>query len=323
MQLFVTVTPEVIHVEVVALGSPVFSKNLSLLCSVHEVEIFQPTIVYKWLKNDEQLASNINLFTLSFDTLTLSDEAEYRCEVTLSSSLLSHDVQVISGSYELTFESKLSDRDTCSQLKPSVQTFSGLIVQLRFSGIHECKQYAASETAHKTDDITTKLVQGVIASCNCGFNSTFLSNAFLKCFADSPQHVTYRATLLSSSDLSTSEVLEYIEKWIRSTSSVIIQNLNLNLNSTCPTVIADFNSLECPVQVPVTVLDNTAVITSSVMAIVIFMLVLFVVFIAFVFVIKRRRNKIANNRDSSETTRYFITYLHAQIIHLFLSIKMQ
>ena len=61
----------------------------------------------------------------------------------------------------------------------------------------------------KTDDITATLVQGVIASCNCRLNSTFLFNAFLKCFADSSQHVTYRATLLSSSDLSTSKVLEY------------------------------------------------------------------------------------------------------------------
>ena len=155
----------------------------------------------------------------------------------------------------------------------------------------------------KTDDITTTLVQGVIASCNCRLNSTFLFNAFLKCFADSPQHVTYRATLLSSSDLSTSKVLEYIEKWIHSTPSVIIQNLNLNLNSTCPTVIADFNSLECSVQDPLSVLDNTAVITSSVMAIVIFIFVLFVVFVR----IKRCRSKTANNRDSLETIRYFIT----------------
>ncbi len=60
-----------------------------------------------------------------------------------------------------------------------------------------------------------------------------------------------------------SEVLEYIEKWIHSTSSVIIQNLNLNLNSTCPTVIAGFNSLECPVQVD---MENTAVIVGSVIA---------------------------------------------------------
>ncbi|XP_064387701.1 sushi, von Willebrand factor type A, EGF and pentraxin domain-containing protein 1-like isoform X3 [Halichondria panicea] len=87
----------------------------------------------------------------------------------------------------------------------------GIIIQLRFGDVRDCSQYTASEMVQKTDDITTTLVQGVIASCNCRLNSTFLFNAFLKCFADSPQHVTYRATLLSSSDLSTSKVLEYIE----------------------------------------------------------------------------------------------------------------
>ncbi len=142
-----------------------------------------------------------------------------------------------------------------------------IIIQLRFGGIRDCSQYTASETSQKTDDITALLVQGVTTLCTCGFNSTFLSSAFLKCFADSPQHVTYRATLLSSSELSTSEVLEYIEKWIRSTSSVIIQNLHLNLNATCPTVIADFNSLECSIQPPyLSPTDNTAVITGSVIA---------------------------------------------------------
>ncbi len=167
---------------------------------------------------------------------------------------------------------------------------SGMILQLRFGGIHDCRQYSASETTQKADDITTKFVQGVTASCNCGFNSTFLSNAFLKCFADSPQHVTYRATLLSSSELSTSELLEYIEKWIRSTQSVIIQNLHLNLNATCSTVIADFNSLECPVQVPSSAMNNTAVIVGSVIATIIIILVLIVVFAVVVATTKKHRS---------------------------------
>ncbi|XP_064388227.1 sushi, von Willebrand factor type A, EGF and pentraxin domain-containing protein 1-like [Halichondria panicea] len=262
-------TPEAIRVEVVALGSPVFSKNFSLLCSVYEAEIFQPFFTYKWVKDDKQLTSNSQL--LSFDSLTISDAAEYRCEVTLSSLLLPNDVQVTSGSYELTFKR--------------------LILQVRFGGIHECRQYTSSETTQKTDDITATLVQGVTAICDCGFNSTFLSNAFLKCFADSPQHVTYRATLLSSSDLSTSKVLEYIEKWIHSTPSVIIQNLNLNLNATCPTVIADFNSLECSVQVPFSAMENTAVIVGSVIATSIIILVLIVVFAVVVTTTKKHRTK--------------------------------
>ncbi len=180
---------------------------------------------------------------------------------------------------------------------------SGLIIQLRFGGIRDCSQYTASEMAQKTDDITATLVQGVIASCNCRLNSTFLFNAFLKCFADFPQHVTYRATLLSSSDLSTSKVLEYIEKWIHSTPIVIIQNLNLNLNSTCPTVIADFNSLECPVQVPFSDMENTAVIVGSVIATSIIIFVMFV-FLAVVIATKKHRNKIPIAQNSFKGTRY-------------------
>ncbi len=95
-------TPEAIRVEVVALGSPVFSRKFSLLCSVYEAEILQPSFIFKWLKNDEQLVSNVS--TLRFESLTVSDVADYRCEVTLSSSLLPNDVQVTSGSYKLNFD---------------------------------------------------------------------------------------------------------------------------------------------------------------------------------------------------------------------------
>ena len=73
---------------------------------MYEAEIFQPFFIYKWVKDDKQLTSNSQL--LSFDSLTISDAAEYRCEVTLSSLLLPNDVQVTSGSYELTFERKPS-----------------------------------------------------------------------------------------------------------------------------------------------------------------------------------------------------------------------
>ncbi len=164
----------------------------------------------------------------------------------------------------------------------------------------------------KTDDITTTLVQGVIASCNCGLNSTFLLNAFLKCFTDSPQHVTYRATLLSSSDLSTSKVLVYIEKWIRSTPSVIIQNLNLILNSTCPTAIPDFDSLECSVQVPFSDMENTDVIVGSVIATSIIIFVMFI-FLSVVIAIKKHRNKIPIAQNSFKETRYQ-TLIHSILI---------
>ena len=96
--------------------------------------------------------------------------------------------------------------------------------------------------------------------------------AFYKCYKNYTNYVCVYTNFLLGVEkgvtvhypyLIASEVLEYIEKWIHSTSSVIIQNLNLNLNSTCPTVIAGFNSLECPVQVD---MENTAVIVGSVIA---------------------------------------------------------
>ena len=123
-----------------------------------------------------------------------------------------------------------------------------LNIQLRLNGILNCRQYTTSETNQKAQDITTRVARGIISRCGCGFNTTFITNSFLKCFyEDSPQHVTYRAMLVETDLITTVQLVSYIEQWAIATQSLVVQSVQLGINTTCPVVIVDLtDSPECP-----------------------------------------------------------------------------
>ena len=123
---------------------------------------------------------------------------------------------------------------------------SALNIQIRFYGILNCREYTISEPKQKTDDITAGLAEGIESLCGCGFNTTFITNTFLQCFNDdSPQHVTYRAVLMETDHTTTVELVSYIKQWTTDTQSLIVHSVRLDINTTCPVVIVDFNSPEC------------------------------------------------------------------------------
>ena len=94
--------------------------------------------------------------------------------------------------------------------------------------------------------ITNRLSQGVEGLCACGFIPSLLTDEFINCFDGSSSHVTYRAVLTATETVSAVELISLIEQWISDTSSIIVQSTRLDLTNTCPVVITDRDSLECP-----------------------------------------------------------------------------
>ncbi len=98
----------------------------------------------------------------------------------------------------------------------------------------------------KASGITNRLSQGVEGLCACGFSPSLLTDEFINCFDGSSSHVTYRAVLTGTETVSAVELISLIEQWISDTSSIIVQSTRLGLTNTCPVVITDRDSLECP-----------------------------------------------------------------------------
>ena len=110
--------------------------------------------------------------------------------------------------------------------------------------------FIQSDTISKIMDITNKLVLGVEQQCGCGFNHSHISNSFIRCFVASPQQMTYRTVLSGTTSVSTLEVAFLIRQWITMTDhtheTIRVQSVELDVNSTCPLVIVDFDAPDCP-----------------------------------------------------------------------------
>ncbi|XP_064392448.1 uncharacterized protein LOC135340080 isoform X2 [Halichondria panicea] len=204
-------------------GGPMAGQSFSLTCSLSGGVSLQPTLSYQWTREGGSLMTSTA--TLNFDTLYLSDAGQYSCQVILTSSQLEGE-HTVAAHYTIEFMT--------------------LNIQLRLDVITNCEVYIESETMAKASGITNRLSQGVEGLCACGFSPSLLTDEFINCFDGSSSHVTYRAVLTGTETVSAVELISLIEQWISDTSSIIVQSTRLGLTNTCPVVITDRDSLECP-----------------------------------------------------------------------------
>ncbi len=186
-----------------------------------------------------------------------------------------------------------------------------LHIQLRLVIGSNCGAYTQSETAAKTSDITNEFSQGVDELCRCGFNTSLISRPFIRCFETSPNHVTYRAVLSSSETISALLLFSFIDRWNKETPSIIVQSAGLHINSTCPVIIANPNSPECPEDLTNRTLmmtldtDNTPLLSAgAIFGIVIGLVVLIVVLLVVVILLvalmyQRYKSKTSSINESS------------------------
>ena len=89
------------------MASPAVGSQYTLNCTVTVTGADQlnATITYQWFKNNT-VVSNETQSTLSFSSLSLSDAGQYRCDVTVSSTLLSQSITDKSNTHDLTLQSK-------------------------------------------------------------------------------------------------------------------------------------------------------------------------------------------------------------------------
>ncbi len=131
-------------------------------------------------------------------------------------------------------------------LIPTIPHSTGLHIQLGLEGLTNCRVYTEQDADRKIDDITNSLTQGIESQCACGFNSSLISNPFIVCFDGSPSHVTYRAALTGTESVSTIQLARLMEQWVENDPIVVVQSAGLSVTNSCPIVIANLNSPECP-----------------------------------------------------------------------------
>ena len=110
----------------------------------------------------------------------------------------------------------------------------------------------------------------------CNITSDNIDDEFFTCFDPSSLYVTYRARLSGVPD---SHILvSYIEDWVSGGASVLVQGVQIRLDTVCPVSITSFDDGECS-ESPTSATsqcssDNTAAIIGGVVAIVLIIAVL-------------------------------------------------
>ena len=86
-------------------GTQTIGESYSLTCTVIGADRLKPTITYQWFQ-DNIVVSDETQSTLFFSFLDLSDVGQYRCDVTVSSTLLNTSITAMSNTQNLTVQSK-------------------------------------------------------------------------------------------------------------------------------------------------------------------------------------------------------------------------
>ena len=98
-------SPAPVIIAMVSGGTPTVGESYSLTCTVTGADRLNPTITYQWFKNNT-VVSGETQSTLSISSLSLSDAGQYRCDVTVSSTLLSQSITNMSNTQDLTLQSR-------------------------------------------------------------------------------------------------------------------------------------------------------------------------------------------------------------------------
>ena len=100
------------------------------------------------------------------------------------------------------------------------------------------------------------MVQIAEQACGCGFTSSNILEERFVCFTpQSPHHVTYRARINRTSQATTEQLVTFIQQWVMTSRSILIQGVQLNIDRTCDFMISTFDEVECSEDTPTTESD--------------------------------------------------------------------
>ena len=106
-----------------------------------------------------------------------------------------------------------------------------------------------TDPTEKKEDLLNSITSAVDEICQCGFSGKSFHNvdttAAFQCFDDSPTAVTFRGEIGSTMAATSSQVISYMEQWVATNPTIVIQSSRLSVDSSCNVKIDSFNDPEC------------------------------------------------------------------------------
>ena len=177
-------------------------------------------------------------------------------------------------------------------------------------------------TSAKLTDITNEVVQNINQRCQCGLSGESITEGAFQCFENSDQQVTFRARLHGTAQVTSSQLVAYLEIFVsQADSTIAVQGLRLDVDRSCSVVINSFGDPQCTtattsdstaaspsVTTPMTTLDSTttvaaqsdtvAIIGGVVAVIIVVAVTIIIVALIVAFVTRSRRAKFSVHQDA-------------------------
>ena len=151
-------------------------------------------------------------------------------------------------------------------------------------------------TNAKLNDITNAVLQNINQLCQCGLSAECITEGAFQCFENSEQQVTFRARLHGTAQVTSSQLLAYLESFAaRPDSTIAVQGLRLNVDRSCPIGINSFGDPQCSAA---TTAENTAAIIGGVVAVIIVVAVTVIIITIAAFIMKSHRAKFSVHQDA-------------------------
>ena len=140
------------------------------------------------------------------------------------------------------------------------------------------------------------MVQNTERLCQCGFNAAYITDYAFQCFPNSDQQVTLRAKLHGTAPTTSSQLIEGIQQWVKTGTSIAVQGVRMNIDI-CPVAISSFEDPQC-LDEPTSQSDfsSTAAIVGGVVTVVLIFAVTVIIIAALV--TKNRKYKYSIDQDS-------------------------
>ena len=139
----------------------------------------------------------------------------------------------------------------------------------------------------KRNDVAERLASELRSRCQCDFTRDRITDGGFQCFPDSPQFVTYRATLHGTLQASTSQLIRDIQDWLSSNTPLLVQAQLLNPDPTCAVAISSSSESECrPDETTTQGMETTpTIISTGIIAGVIIVVVIAMVIVSIILII--------------------------------------
>ena len=105
------------------------------------------------------------------------------------------------------------------------------------------------DSAEKKEGLLIGVTRALDEICQCGFSREAFHDiditAGFQCFDESPTAVTFRGEIGAALTANSSQLISYLEQWVATNPTIVIQSSRLSIDSSCNVAIDNFNDPEC------------------------------------------------------------------------------